>query len=426
MIKKIMPENRRKHMIPFQKRGSFVKRRLRSGAASIHTPPAERRGRRPLQVQLLCRILALVFMAFILFILSGCSAEKPASSFSELKITGSVELKYARQFSADYLEGGFSLITISESGRFLIIPPNAAPPAGIDADITLLYQPTENIYLAATSAMCLFDALGALENIAMSGTKAEGWHIENARAAMENGGIVYAGKYSAPDYETLIAKNCGLAIESTMINQVPEVKEKLEALGIPVLTERSSYEEHPLGRTEWIKLYGLLTGKEIQADELFDKQAAYLDAISQEHTGKTVAFFYVSSSGNFVVRRNGDYVTKMIELAGGEYIFESLGDGVQTGSVNLEAERFYKEAKDADIIIYNSSIDGEVKTIEELTQKSHLIADFKAVKSGDVWRTGKNLFQETTEFGQVISDFHRIFTDDINDADELSFLYKLT
>jgi iron complex transport system substrate-binding protein len=260
----------------------------------------------------------------------------------------------------------------------------------------------------------------------MSGTKAEGWYIENARMAMENGAMVYAGRYSAPDYELLMAKGCRLAIESTMITHAPGVQEKLTELGIPVLVERSSYETHPLGRTEWIKLYGLLTGKEQLAAQIFDKQAAYLENIPANSTGKTAAFFYISSSGSAVARRSGDYAVKMIELAGGSYVFSDLGeDGSLTGSVNLEMERFYAGAKDADFIIYNSSIDGEVRTIGELLAKSHLLADFKAVKNGDVWCTSKNLFQETTEFGLMVSDMHRIFTEDLADTDKLNFYYKL-
>ena len=67
---------------------------------------------------------------------------------------------------------------------------------------------------------------------------------------MEEGDILYAGKYSAPDYELILDEGCNLAIENTMIYHNPEVKEKLEELGIPVLVERSSYESHPLGRLE--------------------------------------------------------------------------------------------------------------------------------------------------------------------------------
>ena len=367
----------------------------------------------------------LLFLSALL-LLSGCAAEKAPKDFGDLGITGTMELKYAQQFSVDYLADGCSLISIQESGRFLLVPEGQEPPLNIDRDIAVLRQPVENIYLAATSAMCLFDALGALGHISMSGTKADGWYIENAQAAMDRGEIIYAGKYSAPDYEMLMAKSCGLAIESTMINQRPEVKEKLEALGIPVMVERSSYETHPLGRTEWIKLYGLLCGEDKTAGEIFGGQVAYLDGISAESTGKTVAFFYISSTGNAVARKSGDYVVKMIEMAGGRYVFDDIGDAdTATGSVNLEMERFYAGAKNADIIIYNSSIDGEVHTIAELLAKSNLLADFKAVKNGEVWCTSKNLFQETTGFGLMILDMNRIFTGELGDEAQLNFLYKL-
>jgi len=372
------------------------------------------------------RLFIVLQLSILVLFYSGCASAGAPKDFGELKIAGSMELEYARQFSVDYLTGGCALISIQESGRFLLVPEGQEPPSNIDEDITVLRRPVENIYLAATSAMCLFDALDALPHISMSGTNADGWYIENARAAMNRGDIVYAGKYSAPDYEMLMAKNCGLAIESTMINHQPEVMEKLETLGIPVMMERSSYEIHPLARTEWIKLYGLICGKDEQAVKLFDEQVAFLNGIKTENTGKTVAFFYISSAGNAVARKSGDYVVKMIELAGGKYVFDNIGEGyATTGSVNLEMERFYAGAKDADVIIYNSSIDGEVSTVAELLEKSHLLADFKAVKNGEVWCTSKNLFQETTGFGLMISDMNRIFTGELGDTAQLDFLYKL-
>lgn len=108
-----------------------------------------------------------------------------------------------------------------------------------------------------------------------------------------------------------------------MISHSPEVKEKLESFGIPVLVEHSSYENHPLGRTEWLKLYGVLLGKEDMADELFQEQVEKLKTVEDsDNTGKTVAFFYINSIGAANVRKSNDYVSKMIELAGGKYIFD--------------------------------------------------------------------------------------------------------
>ena len=85
--------------------------------------------------------------------------------------------------------------------------------------------------------MDFFCALDGLDCIGLSGTDADGWYIEEAKEALENGSITYAGKYSAPDYEQIVSQNCGLAIESTMIYHTPEVKERLEQFGIPVLVD---------------------------------------------------------------------------------------------------------------------------------------------------------------------------------------------
>lgn len=57
------------------------------------------------------------------------------------------------------------------------------------------------------------------------------------------------------------------------------------------MIERSSYEKHPLGRLEWIKLFGVLFGREQQAKAFFDAQAAHIEPIlEKEKTGLSVAF----------------------------------------------------------------------------------------------------------------------------------------
>lgn len=340
----------------------------------------------------------------------------------------SLELLYAEMFTVDYYEGGYARIVIADEDTFLVVPEDAGVPDGLDGDVTVLQQPMENIYLVATSAMDFFCSLDALDSIRLSGTNASGWYIEAAQEAMEAGDILYAGKYSAPDYELILAENCGLAIESTMIYHNPEVQEKLEAFGIPVLVERSSYESHPMGRTEWMKLYAVLLGKEEEAEEIFNEQVARVQEVeASESLDKTVAFFYITSTGSVNVRKSSDYVAKMIELAGGTYIFDDLGeDDSAASTVNMTMEEFYAQAIDADYIIYNSTIDGEIYTLDELYGKSALLADFKAVQEGNVWCTGKNLFQETTSLGDLIVEIHTILADGDMEDSELSYLHRIT
>ena len=84
--------------------------------------------------------------------------------------------------------------------------------------------------------------------------------------------MLYAGKYNEPDYELILKEECNFALENTMIGHNPEVKEKLESLGIPVMVERSSYEEHPLGRLGGSGYMVFCMEKEQEADAFYEEQ----------------------------------------------------------------------------------------------------------------------------------------------------------
>ena len=358
---------------------------------------------------------------------TGTGLEHEILEIPGLTYDHSMELEYATQFAVDYYQDDYAMITIAQEGSYLVVPEGKEAPEGLDKEIKVLQQPLDHIYLVATSSMDLFRAIDGIGNITLSGTDANGWYIEEAKEAMENGNIQYAGKYSAPDYELILANGCDLAIESTMIYHSPDVREKLEEFGIPVLVEHSSYESDPLGRMEWLKLYAVLLDKEEEADAYFQSQTDMLtDVLGAENTEKTVAFFSINSNGYVTVRKTGDYISKMIELAGGRYIFQNLGDDNALSTMNMQMEDFYAGACDADYIIYNSAIESELHSLDELLEKSSLLADFKAVKEGNVWCTEKSLFQETTGIATMISDMHTMLTSDDPDLSQLTYMYRLT
>ena len=246
------------------------------------------------------KLLLTLLAALLLF--SGCAAQKQESQpqqtaaeqtaelepsaapqWEELRFDTSLPLSYATQFSVRYAEGGYTDITIGSDQEFLLVAQDAAVPENVPSSITILRQPLSHIYLVASAAMDYFDRLDAVDRIALSGLKASDWYIESAKAAMEDGSMVYAGKYSAPDYETILEAGCDLAIENTMIYHTPEVIEQLQTVGVPVLVERSSYESDPLGRIEWLKLYAALVGKEAQATADFESCLASLSGILREN-----------------------------------------------------------------------------------------------------------------------------------------------
>ena len=357
---------------------------------------------------------------FCVLLLTAC-AQTAAPSPGEARPTGSMELQYAEQFTVDYY-GDAALVTVAGEERYLLVPEGADAPDIPDA--TVLRTPLDHIYLASSSAMDPFRQLDALASVRFTGTEAADWSLPDVADALDEGEILYAGKYRAPDYELLLAEGCALAIENTMILHSPATREQLESLGIPTMVERSSYESHPLGRMEWIKLYGLLVGRETEAEAFFDAQTASLqDILGAESTGKTAAFFYWNPNGYVNVRRPGDYLSKMVELAGGVYVPAELETGDNAlSTANIQLEAFYAGAKDADVLIYNSNI-YPMDSIAQLIAANELFADFKAVQSGEVWATEQNLFQETSAVGGMIADFHAVLTGAA--ADTLTYLHRL-
>ena len=348
----------------------------------------------------------------------------------------SMELSYAENFAVDYYEGGYKLLTTRLNGdRILIVPKHQQAPEDAEALVSpsaegepgkliVLQEPVKNLYLVASSVMDMFAQLDSMDAISMCGLKEEDWYIPAAKQAMKDGTLLYAGKYSQPDYELLLSQNCSMAIENSMIYHTPEVMEKLDEFGIPTLVEYSSYEEHPLGRVEWVRFFGALLDQEEKADQLFEKQKEALKRVeAEESTGKTVAFFYITSNGLVQVRQSTDYIPKMIELAGGKYVFENLGDpDSRRSTVNLQLEDFYDGAQDADFLVYNTTIDRQVQTLEDLLKKCSLLKDFKAVKNHQVWCTTEDMYQQSMSAGNLIEDFHRMLT---GDDKETRYLYRL-
>ena len=94
----------------------------------------------------------------------------------------------------------------------MIVPEGAGVPQGLDEDVVPLLAPLDRMYLAATSAMDFFRALGSVSAVRLSGTDKNGWYIQEAKDALNDGSMVFAGKYSAPDYELIFAEKCDLAI----------------------------------------------------------------------------------------------------------------------------------------------------------------------------------------------------------------------
>ena len=242
--------------------------------------------------------------------------------------------------------------------------------------------------------------------------------------AFDNNKLTYIGNYKEPDYELIVAGAPSIAVYSTMLSSVPEVAAKLKELGVKYILDQSTYEEEPLGRVEWAKFYAAFCDQEESAEEMFNQQDEYITKLSNvEKTGKKVAVFYITSKGKLYVRNAGDYLAKMVNMAGGEYIFDNLNPD-KTGTQTMEMEKFYDTAKDADYIIYIWSLGGKPSTLADFTGYNSTLSEFKAVKEGNVWCTTPDFFQIADTIGSMVNDINLMLNADANTS-ELTYLKKL-
>ena len=346
----------------------------------------------------------MVALLLSLFAVQTALAELPV-------VTEKLDLEAAKNFAVDRLEGGYSLITVQNGGRFLLIPAGMDAPDGLDADIMLLYMPLDNLFVASTSTVALMDEIGALSAVTQTTYDVEDWYLPSVKQAVQDGQIAYIGHYKQPDFERIALNPPKLAVFSTMIEGTPDVREKLDELGIPLLVDSSALEETPLGRMEWMKLYGVLLGRENEASTAFDAQKQKIESLEPMQENMTVAMFYITSKGALYVRNNGDYMVKMLELAGGRYAPEGLGTG-ESGTRQMEMEAFYLVAGDADCILYIGQLGGKPKTLSQLIERNTLLADFKAVQNGRVYCTGADYFQQAGRLGDLIEDMNRMLSGD--------------
>lgn len=358
-----------------------------------------------------------------------------APELSGLQYLSKDENEYAQGFAIYRYENEYTVLAIDDGRSYLIIPEGAEIPEETTEDLIILRRPLNRIYLAASAVMCQFDEIGAVDKVILSGLEKDGWYIEAAREAMEKGTLEYGGKYSAPDYERIVASGVNLAVESTMIHHTPKVQEKLEKLGIPVLIDRSSYESEPLGRAEWVKAYGLLTGHEEEAAQAFEEQKSYVEALRGNAEAdaantygsdsaaqqKTVAIFSINSTRQVVTRGAGDYFGKMVEIAGGTLSTPATDAGRATQTVSMES--FYAAAEQADILIYNASIEDAPEDLQQMCAKDSILTQFRAVREGNVWCMRSSLYQNASRTGAIIRDLHAIVSGEADE--ETEFFYRL-
>ena len=395
-------------------------------------------------------LLAVLAMSTLLF--AACDKKENEQqgitvAYSQLTSTGKEENTFAELFSIEHLkdenEKAYSKIEVFDKEKkldtsWLLLPEGVDKVSGAPAGVNIMtFRDRQNIMVSSASTMALINAMDALSKVPMT-TADTTWRIQEIKDAIDKGTVKEVGKYSKPDYEQIISigaeKHVTFAVFSTMLDSVPDVYDQLtKTCNLRIMRDQSSYESHPLGRTEWIKIYGEIFDMRDKSDAVFNGQVEILNETTSkinvpEAERKTVLIFYTTSTKDtFYVRNAADYVTELVNLGGGKQVAE-IGPG-KSGNTKMPQEWFIQECSQADYVLYNWTSGASGVKDESLqglidARLGDWFKDFKAYKEGNVWRTSNDFYQKMDKMGEMVADIYKMLYGE-NVSDTLTYVNRL-
>ncbi len=118
-------------------------------------------------------------------------------------------------------------------------------------------------------------------------------------------------------------------------------------ISLPIVHCSEWLERTPLGRAEWIKVFGAFYGKLDEAERLFSEIESRYLATQKKVLHQTPVTCFTGSpfKGIWYMAQGSSYITNLLEDAGGQHLW---ADEEGTGSLPLDFEVVFDRAKDGD------------------------------------------------------------------------------
>ena len=289
------------------------------------------------------------FTLLLLLLLASCT--------SRPHVAGSGGMEYAQWFD---LQGNQAIIHS---------PYGAAP------DTLTVDGPLHSIVCMSSSYIGFLDALGCDSVVtAVSGLA----YVQDPEVLEQ---AVDVGYDAALDYETILKLRPDLVLTYAVSAAEPPYLQKLRDLGIRTAVIHEHLESHPLARAEYIRFFGLLTGRKDLADSLFsDIRDRYLSLVSETDTPKKV-LVNIPYADQWYIPGGDNYMTRLISDAGGEVLGAVPG---RFESSVISVEKAFEYAQEADFWLNP----GWCSTKDQLRSVHPLFADFP-VLANPVWNNTK-------------------------------------
>lgn len=358
----------------------------------------------------LARLLSAILMTVVIISCSGNTGKESVGT-----------MQHAQYLDIQDLEG-YTVVEITNPWdttrilhRYILVPEEAQVPADIPQG-TLIRTPIDKIIVYSSVHASILDALGATGRI--SGVcEPEYMTSRTILEGIEKGRIIDCGSSMSPSIERIAQAGGRIIIASPFENSGYGTAGKL---GIPIVEAADYMERTPLGRTEWVKLFGALLGCPEKADSLFNAAASDYNAIKskvinhlRDSALRPTLIAERKYGASWDVPGGASYMARIYRDAGADYIF---GDNTSESNINMSFENVLSKGIDADLWVlkYWSP---EPMTYTSLEAEYSQYSKFRAFREHRVYgcNTGSSTYYDDIVLHPdwILEDLAAIFHPDI-------------
>lgn len=323
----------------------------------------------------------IVLFALLIFAV-GCKKEPDQAGVIHADIKN--EIKYASGL-AIFEYGDYSIVKVSnpwpnasKDYTYILKEKGAIVPDSL-SQFTTIQVPIKSIVVTSTTHIPSLEML-EVENTLVGFPNLDYISSEKVRALIDAGKMKELGNNQTLNTEVIIDAAPDVLIGYGIDNKNPTL-DNLEKSGVKIMLNGDWNEQTPLGKAEWIKLFGALYGLDEKADKIFsDIEKEYnttLD-LAKKATSKPTILAGDMFEGTWYLPKGTSWGSLLLEQAGGNYLWKET-EG--TGSLALSFETVLEKAKDADFWITS----GQFSSLKEMTTANAHYAQFKAFKNKNVY-----------------------------------------
>lgn len=322
----------------------------------------------------------------VVFTLSSCRQGGFHSSD-----TGTEESRAASRFAIERKEG-YTILTVRDPWQntkgteltWCLLPEDSAVPADF-CEEQVIRVPVRRMICMSVTHLAMLRALDATDVlVGISGPRLV--YDSLIFKAIAGGRLPDVGYEGSLDNELIFNLKPDLLMAYGVAAPAAGQTERLRATGVKILYNADYLEDHPLARCEWIKLFGLLTGKEAMADSIFsavsEAYAELTDLVSDSARDRPKVLLGAPWEDIWYVSPGNSYMGRLIEDAGGNYIFRDLS---RPNSVPYSVEAVFEQASGAEVWLNP----GTAVSLDDISAADHRLAGLPVFKGGNVWNNRK-------------------------------------